>query len=95
MSADPSARILTIAGIAAPVLDETAFVAAGAVIVGDVTLAAGSSVWYRNGLAYPRSLPADSFASAVIAAISGAAALVPPTIPYVAPSPPRPCERMM
>ena len=47
MSADPSARILTIAGIAAPTLDETAFVAAGAVIVGDVRLAAGSSVWYN------------------------------------------------
>ncbi|WP_022894120.1 gamma carbonic anhydrase family protein [Agromyces subbeticus] len=47
MPADPSARILTIAGVAAPVLDETAFVAAGAVVVGDVRLAAGSSVWYN------------------------------------------------
>src|ERR671911_3083070 len=47
MSADPSARILTIAGIPAPVIDERAFVAAGAVIVGDVRLAAGSSVWYN------------------------------------------------
>ncbi|AWB96107.1 gamma carbonic anhydrase family protein [Agromyces badenianii] len=47
MSADPSARILTIAGVPAPALDETAFVAAGAVIVGDVRLAAGSSVWYN------------------------------------------------
>src|SRR5918993_4576581 len=47
MSADPSARILTIAGVPAPVLDERAFVAAGAVIVGDVRLAAGSSVWYN------------------------------------------------
>ncbi|MFD4420668.1 gamma carbonic anhydrase family protein [Agromyces sp. NPDC058484] len=47
MSADPSARILTIAGIPSPVVDERAFVAAGAVIVGDVHLAPGSSVWYN------------------------------------------------
>ncbi len=47
MTADPSARILTLAGIPAPVIDERAFVAAGAVIVGDVRLAAGSSVWYN------------------------------------------------
>ena len=34
-----------------------------------------------NGFAKPRfALPADSFASAVIPAISGAAALVPPTM---------------
>ena len=47
MSADPSARILTIADVPAPVVHEHAFVAAGAVIVGDVRLAAGSSVWYN------------------------------------------------
>ena len=47
MSADPSARILTIAGVAAPELDPTAFVALGAVIVGQVRLAAQSSVWYN------------------------------------------------
>ena len=47
MSADPSARILTLAATPAPVLHETAFVAAGAVIVGDVRLAAESSVWYN------------------------------------------------
>ncbi|NUT57984.1 MAG: gamma carbonic anhydrase family protein, partial [Agromyces sp.] len=47
MSADPSARILTIAGIPAPVVDDDAFVAAGAVIVGNVRLEAGSSVWYN------------------------------------------------
>lgn len=47
MSADPSARIITIAGIPAPVCDERAFVAAGAVIVGNVRLAPGSSVWYN------------------------------------------------
>lgn len=47
MSADPSARIIQLAGIAAPEIADTAFVAAGAVIVGDVRLAAGSSVWYN------------------------------------------------
>lgn len=47
MSADPSARILTIAGVPAPVIDERAFVAAGAVVVGNVRLSAGSSVWYN------------------------------------------------
>jgi carbonic anhydrase/acetyltransferase-like protein (isoleucine patch superfamily) len=63
MSADPSARILTIAGIGAPVVDERAFVAAGAVIVGDVHLSAGSSVWYNAVLraeAEPIVLGADS-----------------------------------
>jgi carbonic anhydrase/acetyltransferase-like protein (isoleucine patch superfamily) len=47
MSADPSARILTLAGIPAPVVDERAFVAAGAVIVGNVRLSARSSIWYN------------------------------------------------
>lgn len=47
MSADPSARILTIAGVPAPELDETAFVALGAVVVGQVRLLAESSVWYN------------------------------------------------
>ena len=47
MSADPSARILTIAGIPAPELDPSAFVALGAVVVGQVRLAAQSSVWYN------------------------------------------------
>ena len=47
MSADPSARILTIAGIPAPVIDDDAFVAAGAVVVGDVRLSPRSSVWYN------------------------------------------------
>ncbi|ANJ26346.1 gamma carbonic anhydrase family protein [Agromyces aureus] len=47
MSADPSARILAIAGVPAPTLDATAFVAAGAVLVGDVRLAANASVWYN------------------------------------------------
>jgi carbonic anhydrase/acetyltransferase-like protein (isoleucine patch superfamily) len=63
MSADPSARILTIAGVPAPSVDERAFVAAGAVIVGDVRLAAGSSVWYNAVLraeAEPIRLGEDS-----------------------------------
>lgn len=47
MSADPSARILTIADVPAPELDESAFVALGAVVVGHVRLAAESSVWYN------------------------------------------------
>lgn len=47
MSADPSARILTIADVPAPELDESAFVALGAVVVGRVRLAADSSVWYN------------------------------------------------
>jgi carbonic anhydrase/acetyltransferase-like protein (isoleucine patch superfamily) len=47
MTADPSARILTIAGVPAPELDGTAFVALGAVVVGQVRLAAESSVWYN------------------------------------------------
>ena len=44
---------------------------------------------YRNGLAKPSCLPAASSASAVRAAMSGAAALVPPTgaqtMPWPAP----------
>ncbi|WP_353816449.1 gamma carbonic anhydrase family protein [Agromyces sp. SYSU T00266] len=47
MSADPSARILTIADVPAPELEPTAFVALGAVVVGQVRLAAQSSVWYN------------------------------------------------
>lgn len=47
MPADPAARILPLSGVAAPALDETAFVAAGAVIAGDVRLGELSSVWYN------------------------------------------------
>jgi len=47
MSVDSTARIIPLAGIAAPVVADDAFVAAGAVIVGDVRLEAGSSVWYN------------------------------------------------
>ncbi|MFF2494514.1 gamma carbonic anhydrase family protein [Agromyces sp. NPDC058064] len=47
MAADPSARIIALAGIPAPVISDSAFVAPGAVIVGDVRLEEGSSVWYN------------------------------------------------
>jgi carbonic anhydrase/acetyltransferase-like protein (isoleucine patch superfamily) len=47
MSIDVDARIRTLAGIPAPVIAEDAFVAAGAIIVGDVTLRERSSVWYN------------------------------------------------
>ncbi|MFE6965908.1 gamma carbonic anhydrase family protein [Agromyces sp. NPDC057679] len=63
MAADPSARIIVLAGIPAPVIADSAFVAPGAVIVGDVRLEAGSSVWYNAVLraeAEPIVLGADS-----------------------------------
>ncbi|MGV1004998.1 MAG: gamma carbonic anhydrase family protein [Candidatus Nanopelagicales bacterium] len=47
MSVDPSALIIELPGIGSPRLDDSAFVAAGAVVVGNVSLAAGSSVWYN------------------------------------------------
>ncbi|QAY73273.1 gamma carbonic anhydrase family protein [Agromyces protaetiae] len=47
MTIDAAARIIPLAGIPAPQVDETAFVAAGAIVVGNVTLEAGSSVWYN------------------------------------------------
>ncbi|MRG61061.1 gamma carbonic anhydrase family protein [Agromyces sp. CFH 90414] len=47
MSADPAARVIPLAGIPAPSIDDTAFVAPGATIVGNVRLEAGSSVWYH------------------------------------------------
>ena len=47
MSADPSARIIAIADVPAPTLAATAFVAPGAVLVGDVHLAENASVWYN------------------------------------------------
>jgi carbonic anhydrase/acetyltransferase-like protein (isoleucine patch superfamily) len=47
MNADPSARIIELAGIPGPSIDDAAFVAAGAVIVGNVRLEPGSSVWYN------------------------------------------------
>lgn len=47
MPIDDAAHIRPLAGIGAPSIDESAFVAAGAVIVGDVRLEAESSVWYN------------------------------------------------
>ena len=47
MSIDPSARIITLAGVPAPSLAATSFVAPGAVLVGNVTLHDRASVWYN------------------------------------------------
>ena len=47
MSIDELAVIRTLPGIGIPSIAESAFVAAGAVIVGDVTLGEHSSVWYN------------------------------------------------
>lgn len=44
---DPFARVLPLHDIPAPEIAESAFVAAGAVIVGRVVLAENSSVWYN------------------------------------------------
>ncbi|MFF1541480.1 gamma carbonic anhydrase family protein [Microbacterium sp. NPDC058269] len=46
MSIASGASVLALPN-SAPVIDATAFIAAGARIVGDVSLAAGSSVWYN------------------------------------------------
>jgi len=46
MTVSPEASVLSVAGIT-PALDESAFVAAGARIVGAVRLEAGASVWYN------------------------------------------------
>lgn len=50
MSADPSARIIALPDRPAPSVADTAFVAPGAVLVGDVALAARASVWYNSVL---------------------------------------------
>ena len=50
MTADPAARIITLPDTPAPRVDETAFVAPGAVLVGNVTLAPRASVWYNSVL---------------------------------------------
>ena len=50
MAIDSAALVRTLAGITAPQIAESAFVAAGAVIVGNVVLEAGSSVWYNSVL---------------------------------------------
>lgn len=46
MTVSPEASVLSVAGNA-PVLDESAFVAAGARVVGSVRLEPGASVWYN------------------------------------------------
>ncbi|KFF60128.1 hypothetical protein JF66_06440 [Cryobacterium sp. MLB-32] len=50
MTADPAARIITLPNVPAPRVAETAFVAPGAVLVGNVTLAEHASVWYSSVL---------------------------------------------
>ncbi len=45
MAADPDARIITVNGHT-PVVHDDAWVAPGAVVAGNVTLAAGASVWF-------------------------------------------------
>ncbi len=50
MTADPAARIIVLPSSPAPRIAETAFVAPGAVIVGNVTLAENASVWYNSVL---------------------------------------------
>jgi carbonic anhydrase/acetyltransferase-like protein (isoleucine patch superfamily) len=47
MTADFGARVLPLAGCDAPAVDDSAWVARGAVLVGRVTLRARSSVWYN------------------------------------------------
>lgn len=46
MTIDASASVLSVTG-SAPSIDPSAFVAAGARVIGAVSLAAGSSVWYN------------------------------------------------
>ncbi len=46
MTIAEGASVLAVAGLT-PRVDETAFIAAGARVVGDVTIAEGASVWYN------------------------------------------------
>lgn len=50
MATDPSARIITLPNTPAPSVADTAFVAPGAVLVGNVTLFDRASVWYNSVL---------------------------------------------
>ncbi|MFT2815366.1 gamma carbonic anhydrase family protein [Leifsonia sp. A12D58] len=50
MTIDPSARLLTLPGLTAPVVADSAFVAAGAILVGQVSLGENASVWYNSVL---------------------------------------------
>lgn len=47
MSASPEARVVGLTDIGTPQIDETAWVAPGAVVVGNVRMQANSSVWYN------------------------------------------------
>ncbi|MDH6237914.1 gamma carbonic anhydrase family protein [Cryobacterium sp. CG_9.6] len=47
MTADPAARFITLPHAPAPRVADTAFVAPGAVLVGNVTLEDNASVWYN------------------------------------------------
>jgi carbonic anhydrase/acetyltransferase-like protein (isoleucine patch superfamily) len=47
MTSENGASIIRLTGLDGPVISETAFVAPGARIVGNVTLKDGSSVWYN------------------------------------------------
>lgn len=50
MSIDPTARVIELAGIPAPRIADSAFLAGGATIVGNVRLGEGSSVWFNSVL---------------------------------------------
>jgi carbonic anhydrase/acetyltransferase-like protein (isoleucine patch superfamily) len=47
MTVDSSARVLSLPNLPAPIVAASAFVASGAVLVGQVTLGERSSVWYN------------------------------------------------
>ncbi|HEU5222378.1 MAG TPA: gamma carbonic anhydrase family protein [Candidatus Lumbricidophila sp.] len=50
MNIDHTARIIELTGIPAPRIADSAFLAGGATVVGNVTLAEGSSVWFNSVL---------------------------------------------
>ena len=50
MTIDTSARLITLPGLTAPRVADTAFVAAGAILVGQVSLGENASVWYNSVL---------------------------------------------
>ncbi|MCU1635333.1 MAG: gamma carbonic anhydrase family protein [Cryobacterium sp.] len=50
MVVDSSARILSLPGLPSPQVDESAFVAPGAVVVGQVSIGERASVWYSSVL---------------------------------------------
>lgn len=47
MATDPSARIIVLPDLAPPRVHDSAFVAAGAVVVGNVSVAERASIWYN------------------------------------------------